>query len=188
MEHPVTAIKTLDDDVTESDLDSLSESFGIVDLPEGTDLNGENAWRRGGAGYQGRIKSLELHKTDAGANQVDGLRCRIGEIDNTPFHEGPAVVDAHVHGLAALEIVHPHMGAERQSAVCRREVVHVVDLAAGAETSMKRMAVPGGNALFTLDVFSRCCWGQRSLGGRCTTWHRMLPRFGGRPGWQRSLR
>ena len=68
----------------------------------------------------------DFHRRRSGAHHAQFLGGPVGQVDNAIFHEGAAVVDAHIQLLVVAQIVHPHHGAEGQGFVGGRNAVHVV--------------------------------------------------------------
>jgi len=69
---------------------------------------------------------FHVHNSRADDVQISGRPVR--EIDDSPFHERPAVVDRHNKGLLVREVGDFHHSVQGQQLVGCRFSVHVVDL------------------------------------------------------------
>src|SRR5208337_4235915 len=142
----VAAFEILNDDRPELRCDTLLQPLSVAPVPKGSYLYRENSWDHA---TRPKSQNLEVHLCNAW--HAHGLSCRIGEVDNAPLDERPAVVYSHRHVMAILEVVNIYPSAERQRAVSGGHVVHVIDFAAGGWTPVIGMAVPGSDSFFTLD-------------------------------------
>src|SRR5208282_49218 len=150
----VAAIKVLNDDRPELRFDALLQPLSVAAVLKGSYLYRENSRDRAA-----RPKSQNLQAYPCNGWHVYGLGCRIGEVDNAPLDERPAVVNSHRHFVAVLEVVNIYPSSKRQGAVSGGHVVHVVDFAAGGWTPVVGMAVPGSDSFFALDNRGGCCRG-----------------------------
>src|SRR5262245_19686352 len=85
----------------------------------------------------------------------------LGEIDDAPGNERPAVIDGHVDRASVAEMLDAHLGAERQRPVRRRHGVGVEDSARGEALALP---IVGGNTV--LAGAARAVGGQTLL-ARC---------------------
>src|SRR5947208_7875247 len=153
MEEAIAAVKALNDDRTKLGLKPGFERLGVAPVLEGADLHGVDARSRGGARECAGVQNLQPHERGPGTDHLNGLGRGVGEVDDAALDKRAAVVDAHLHALAVLKVVYAHPDAEGKRAVRGGQVVHVVGLAARRRPPVKRMTVPGREALFTLRNF-----------------------------------
>ena len=74
------------------------------------------------------------------------LRRRVRKVDDASIHEGTAVDDANIHAFLVVQVIYPHPGVERQRAMRRHQLLHVVDLAVGGRPPVIGMAIPTRHA------------------------------------------
>ena len=93
------------------------------------------------------LAAVQPHPRQALVHHLQLLGRAQRHVDDALVLEGPAVVDAHLHGLAVLHVHHPHAAAEAQRAVGRRQGVLVEALAARRLPAVQARAVVRGQPL-----------------------------------------
>ncbi len=115
-----------------------------------------NPVKGGGGGGGGRGRGADDFQADASgsrADQVDGAGGGGGEVDDAAPDEGAAVGDSHLHLLVVAQVFDEHPGIERQGAMGRGQLLHVVDFAVCGQAAVVGVAVPACDA-----GLSGCRW------------------------------
>ena len=84
-------------------------------------------------------------------DEVESLRGGAREVDDAVLTRGAvraAVRDAHHRRFSVVEVDNPDHGAERESAMRRGELIHIVDFTVRRAPAMERRAVPRSLAFF----------------------------------------
>lgn len=87
-------------------------------------------------------EDFEFHGGGALFDETDILRRLIGEVDDTIFDKGAAVVDAYGCGFAVFEVGYFDDGIDRECFVRSSIGVHVVAFTVGGETTVKVGPIP----------------------------------------------
>ncbi len=99
--------------------------------------------------YLSRLGGQDLQLDAGDSGHANGLRGRVGEVNDSAGDEGPAVVDANVYGAPVLKVVDPHACSEGKRPMRGREVIHIIDFTARRRPPVVGMSVPGGQPFFT---------------------------------------
>ena len=99
----------------------------------------------------GDLDALLLHDPDAyrrhaGIDETEQLRRAARHVDQAVLDKRAAIVDAQPQRAAVLQIADLDDARQRQCLVCRRHLVHVVDLAVRRRLAVEARAVPRGGA------------------------------------------
>src|SRR5258708_6851503 len=131
-------------------VETVAEPLGIRAVAERPNLHGEKT-----DGGIDAAKNFHANRHYAGTDRIHFLRGGKGEIDDAVVDERAAIGDSHHGGLAIDQVSNANHRFERQRAVSRRELVHVVGLAVRSAPSVKWHAIPGSVAFFCVTRRSR---------------------------------
>lgn len=99
------------------------------------------------AGHRGLADIFDAHMRGALAVEAQGVGRLLRHVHDAPGMVGAAVVDAHHHRVAVVEVRHPGVARQRQGGVGGGDRVAVEHLAVGGHAAVEGRAVPGGEPL-----------------------------------------
>src|SRR3984893_8904098 len=112
---------------------------------------------------RGSIDACHAHPRGAPMIDSEEMSCGTRRLEPAPAHERSAIVDAHHHRFAGLEIRHPRMRAERQRARGRGHRLLIVNFASAGRMPMESRSIPRSHRDLRTSYFMRSGWllGQR---------------------------
>ncbi len=112
----------------------------------------------------GALDHSQLDLRHTRSDHFNFPRRRQRQIDHSSIDERTSIGNSHLHFFSVVEIRHFHPGLKWKCAMCRSELLHVVDLARCSSSSVIRIAVPACESCLRLSDFR---WsGLRSTGLR----------------------
>src|SRR5215472_2619075 len=150
VESAVRRVVLLDENRRIGWVEAVAQPLGIAAIPERPHLHGEKS--RGGIHV---AEDFHPDRRDPWPHQLDLPRRRQRKIDDAILHKRPPVGDADRRAFSIIQVGHTHHGIERQGAVRRGELIHVVDFAVRSAPPVERRAVPGSIPLFGVPGRSR---------------------------------